>query len=96
MTDFFPSPTDASFVVAITVNSSAQSNLWPSHDGGKTFSAPALYTSSVLISSAEIAKTAPGTPATIYLTLAAANVSQLVRSTDSGQTWGAPVNVVTA
>jgi hypothetical protein len=91
VTDFFPSPTDPTFVVAITVSASMQgSSLWPSHDGGKTFDTTALYTSKVLISSAEIARTAPGT---MYVTLSSTNEARLVRSTDSGKTWSAPVDI---
>jgi photosystem II stability/assembly factor-like uncharacterized protein len=83
VTDFFPSPTDPSFVIAVTTPATG-SSLWGSHDGGKTFEAPALYSASVLITSAEIAKTAP---ATIYATVSGAGVAKLLRSADSGQTW---------
>jgi len=83
VTDFFPSPTDPSFVVAVTTVPTG-SSLWPSHDGGKTFDAPALYVADVLITSVEIAKSAPGT---MYATLSGAGVAKLLRSADSGQTW---------
>ena len=86
VTDFFPSPTDPSFVVAVTTPPGG-SSLWPSHDGGKTFDAPALLQPKVLITSVEIAKSAP---ATMYATLSGAGVAQLVRSADSGQTWTNP------
>ena len=83
VTDFFPSPTDPSFVVAVTTVPTG-SSLWPSHDGGKTFTSPALYPANVLISSVEIAKSPP---TTMYATLSGSAVASLLRSSDSGQTW---------
>jgi len=85
VTDHFPSPTDPSFVVAVTTPPSG-SSLWASHDGGKTFASPALYTASALISSVEIARSAP---ATLYAALFAAGAARLVRTADSGQSWTA-------
>ena len=83
VTDFFPSPTDPSFAVAVTTAPTG-SSLWASHDGGKTFPAPALYAANVLITSVEIAKS-PAT--TMYATLSGPDVARLLRSTDSGQSW---------
>jgi hypothetical protein len=85
VTDFFPSPTDPSFVVAVTTTANG-SSVWPSNDGGKTFGSPALYPANALITSVEIARSAPGT---LYAALSGAGVARLLRSADSGKTWTA-------
>ena len=85
VTDVFPSPTDPAFVLAVTVPPTGSgSSLWASHDGGKTFDTPALYSSNVLITGVEIAKSAP---AVIYATLSGPSLAKLLRSADSGKTW---------
>jgi photosystem II stability/assembly factor-like uncharacterized protein len=83
VTDVFPSPTDPAFVLAITATPTG-SSLWASHDGGKTFDSPALYTSNVLLTGIEIARSAP---AVVYATLSGPAVAKLLRSADAGQTW---------
>ena len=83
VTDVFPSPTDPAFALATTATPTG-SSLWASHDGGKTFDSPALYTSNVLLTGVEIAKSAP---AVVYATLSGLSTAKLLRSADSGKNW---------
>jgi hypothetical protein len=89
VTDFFPDPNDASFVMAIVINSATvTSHLVASHDGGKTFDAPKLYSTSELLTGIEIARSTPGI---VYATKVALSGpgSTLLRSADKGSNWTA-------
>jgi hypothetical protein len=85
VTDLFPDPNDASFVVAIVAVASG-SYLIASHDGGRTFVGPPLYQSQDLLTAVEISRSTPGL---IYATTIAlvGSGSNLLKSTDSGATW---------
>jgi hypothetical protein len=83
VTDIFPSPTDATYVLAVTANASG-SALWASHDGGKTFDTPAVYTASgALLTGVEISRTVP---TVAYATLSGGGQAKLLRTDNSWQT----------
>ena len=73
VSDIFADPTDATFVVAIMVDSSGKSSIVASHDGGKTFDSPPIFppTTDILIA-VEIAKS---NPQVIYTTSVSPNGS---------------------
>src|SRR5229473_2315585 len=59
ITDFFPDPNDATFVVA-NIAVSSGSYIIASHDGGKTFDATHLYDTPDILTGIEIARSTPG------------------------------------
>ena len=85
--DFFPSPTDATFVVANVLLTNA-SYIAASHDGGKTFDAKHLYDTPDLLTGVEIARSKAGV---VYATsISASGVgARFLASSDSGATWTA-------
>ncbi len=89
--DFFPDPTDPTLVLAVLVDASANYAVVASHDGGKTFDATPLYTTSTaVITGLELSQSSPGV---IYLTtvLRSGGGATLVRSDDYGAHWAAPI-----
>jgi len=89
VSDMFADPNDATFVVALTVDSSGNDSIVASHDGGKTFDSPAIYgpTSDVL-TGVEIAKS---NSSVLYSTSVASVGSNplLHVSQDRGANWTA-------
>jgi hypothetical protein len=85
VTDLFPDPNDATFVVAIVAVTTG-SYLIASHDGGQTFDGDALYQTNDLLTAVELSRSTPGV---IYATSIALNGtgSTLAKSTDSGANW---------
>jgi uncharacterized protein (TIGR03382 family) len=83
--DFFPDPTDPTLVLAVVIDVSGY-YIVASHDGGKTFVDPAIYTSTGLITGVELARSTPGV---IYVTSisSSGNVATLARSDDHGAHW---------
>lgn len=83
--DFFPDPTDATLVLAVVIDVSGY-YVVASHDGGKTFVDPPIYTSTGLITGVELARSTPGV---IYVTSISStgNVATLARSDDHGAHW---------
>jgi hypothetical protein len=89
VTDLFPDPNDATFVVAIVAVTTG-SLLIASHDGGQTFHDPPLYQTNDLLTAIEISRSTPGL---IYATSIAlsGSGSKLLKSIDSGVTWTSTV-----
>ncbi len=90
ITDFFPDPNDATFVVA-EIAVSTGSYIIASHDGGKTFDAPHLYDTPDLLTGIEIARSKAGV---VYATSVPSNsggTAKFLASTNSGAvgTWTA-------
>jgi hypothetical protein len=83
--DFFPDPTDATLVLAVVIDASAY-YVVASHDGGKTFVDPPLYTSTGLITGVELSASSPGV---LYVTSinSSGSGATLARSDDHGATW---------
>jgi hypothetical protein len=84
VTDIFPDPNDATFVLAIVATLQG-TLLVASHDGGTTF-AETLYATSGVLTGIEVARSTPGV---LYATEVSVNgsTSSLLRSTDSGTHW---------
>src|SRR5713101_447299 len=87
ITDFFPDPNDATFVVA-NIAVSSGSYIIASHDGGKTFDATHLYDTPDILTGIEIARSTPGV---VYGTSVpqAGGTAKFLASTSSGApgTW---------
>jgi photosystem II stability/assembly factor-like uncharacterized protein len=88
VSDIFADPSDATFAVAIMLDSSGKSSIVASHDGGKTFDSTPIFapTSDILIA-IEIAKS---NSQVIYATSISPNGSHgplLWVSQDRGTTW---------
>jgi hypothetical protein len=85
LADFFPDPTDATLVLAVVIDPSGY-YIVASHDGGKTFVDPAIYTSTGLITGVELSQSTPGV---IYVTSinSRGDVATLARSDDHGAHW---------
>ncbi len=85
--DFFPAPTDATFVLANVVLSNA-SYIVASHDGGKAFDLPHLYDTPDLLTGVEIARSKAGV---VYATSVSTSggPAKFLASNDSGATWAA-------
>lgn len=83
--DFFPDPTDATLVLAVVIDVSGY-YIVASHDGGKNFVDPPIYSSTGLITGVELARSTPGV---IYVTSISStgNVATLARSDDYGAHW---------
>jgi hypothetical protein len=83
--DFFPDPTDATLVLAVVIDVSGY-YVVASHDGGKTFVDPPIYTSTGLITGVELSQSSPGV---IYVTSinSSGNGATLARSDDYGAHW---------
>jgi hypothetical protein len=83
--DFFPDPTDATVVLAVVIDATGY-YVVPSHDGGKTFVDPPLYTSTGLITGVELSQSSPGV---IYVTSinSSGSGATLARSDDHGAHW---------
>jgi hypothetical protein len=83
--DFFPDPTDATLVLAVVIDASGY-YIVASHDGGKTFLDPPIYTSTGLITGVELSQSTPGV---IYVTSinSRGDVATLDRSDDYGAHW---------
>jgi photosystem II stability/assembly factor-like uncharacterized protein len=83
--DFFPAPTDATFVLANVVLSNA-SYIVASHDGGKAFDLPHLYDTPDLLTGVEIARSKAGV---VYATSVSTSggPARFLASNDSGTTW---------
>ena len=94
VSDIFADPVDPTFVLAIiaTVNGT---DIVASHDGGKTFGTPPLYTTADLLTGIESSRS---TPRVIYATAihktgSTTSTAVLLRSADSGINWSAPVTI---
>jgi hypothetical protein len=83
--DFFPDPTDATLVLAVVIDASGY-YIVASHDGGKTFVDPPVYTSTGLITGVELSQSTPGV---VYVTSinSRGDVATLDRSDDYGAHW---------
>jgi hypothetical protein len=83
--DMFPDPTDATVVLAVVVDVSGY-YIVASHDGGKTFVDPPIYTSTGLITGVELSRSSPGV---IYVTSinSSGTGATLARSDDHGAHW---------
>jgi hypothetical protein len=83
--DFFPDPTDATLVLAVVIHVSGY-YVVASHDGGKTFVDPPVYTSSGLITGVELSRSSPGV---VYVTSinSSGSGAMLARSDDYGAHW---------
>jgi len=93
VTDAFPDPNDASFVLATVNNAASGSAILSSHDGGRTFGPP-LYASPDILRGIEIARSARGLfYATLFHPAAGGDPGRamLLRSTDSGVHWSTTV-----
>ena len=86
--DFFPSPTDPTFVLANVLLSNG-SYLVASHDGGKTFGDAHLYNTSELLTGVEIARSNPGVVYATSVVAASVGGSTFLASSDSGANWTA-------
>lgn len=89
VTDLFPDPHDATFVVAIVAIATG-SFLVASHDGGETFVGPALYQSNDLLTAVEISRSTPGVMYATTIALSGSG-STLLKSIDSGANWTSTV-----
>ena len=85
--DMFPDPTDATLVLAVVVDQRGY-YIVASHDGGKTFVDPPVYTTTGLITGVELSRSSPGV---IYVTSinSSGSGSTLARSDDYGAHWTA-------
>ena len=85
VTDFFPDPNDATFVLAIITNSGG-SYIVASHDGGTTFDAAHLYDTKDLLTGIEIARSKPGV---VYATTVSTSGTggTFLASSNSGASW---------
>jgi len=83
--DFFPAPTDATLVLAVVIDVGGY-YVVASHDGGKTFVDPPIYTSTGLITGVELSQSSPGV---IYVTSinSSGTGATLARSDDYGAHW---------
>lgn len=94
--DIFADPTDRTFVLAIlaTINGTS---IVASHDGGKTFGSPS-YSTPDLLTGIESSRSAPGVvyAAAIHSTGSTTSVPVLLRSSDYGAHWSAPVTIPAA
>ena len=83
--DFFPDPTDATLVLAVVIDATGY-YVVASHDGGKTFVDPPIYTSTGLITGVELSQSTPGV---IYVTSinSSGSGATLARSDDYGAHW---------
>ena len=89
VTDLFPDPNDASFVLAVAVNlnpTGVVSYIVASHDGGKTFDVPHLYETADFLTGVEIARSKPGV---VYATTVSLSggAGQFLSSSDRGAHW---------
>lgn len=89
VTDLFPDPNDATFVLAIGVvpnPTSVVSYIVASHDRGKSFDAPHLYETLDLLTGVEIARSKPGV---VYATTVSVSGggARFLSSTDRGAHW---------
>jgi hypothetical protein len=82
ITDFFPDPNDATFVVA-NIAISSGTYMIASRDGGKTFDATHLYDTNDILTGIEIARSTPGV---VYATSVpqSAGTAKFLVSTNSG------------
>jgi len=89
--DFFPDPNDGTLVLAVVVDPGG-SYVVASHDGGKTFVDPPIYTSPGLITGLELSRSSPGV---IYVTSVpfSGSGATLARSDDYGAHWAPPVTM---
>lgn len=88
LTDAFIDPNDATFVLAIA-SGPTSSGIYPSHDGGVTFSA-ALYTTTDRLTSIEISRSNPNIIYAVRVHAASSSgpgSAHLLRSADRGTTW---------
>lgn len=83
--DFFPAPTDATFVLANILLSNA-SYIVASHDGGKTFNDPHLYNTPDQLTGVEIARSKPSVAYATSVSGSGARAT-FAASVDSGATW---------
>jgi len=83
--DFFPAPTDPTFVLANILLSSA-SYIVASHDGGKTFDARHLYDTPDQLTGVEIARSRPSAAYATSVSGSGARAT-FIASADSGATW---------
>jgi hypothetical protein len=81
VSDFFPDPTDATFVLAIVIGSAGGSYIVASHDGGTTFDAPHLYDTPDLLTGVEIARSKRGV---VYATSVSTSGATFLASTNFG------------
>jgi len=83
--DFFPDPTDPTLVLAVVIDATGY-YIVASHDGGKTFVDPPIYTSTGLITGVELSQSTPGV---VYVTSinSRGDVATLDRSDDYGAHW---------
>ena len=85
VTDLFPDPNDPTLVLAVVVNAGG-SYVVASHDGGKTFADPVIYSSTGSITGLELSRSSPGV---VYVTSVPflGTGATLARSSDYGAHW---------
>ena len=85
VTDLFPDPNDATLVLAAVVDTGG-SQILASHDGGKSFAAPVIYSSTGSITGLELSRSSPGV---VYVTSVpfSGTGATLARSNDYGAHW---------
>jgi uncharacterized protein (TIGR03382 family) len=89
VTDLFPDPNDASFVLAISVilnPTDVVSYIVASHDGGKTFDAPHLYETRDLLTGVEMARSTPGVAYATTVSISG-GAAHFLASADRGAHW---------
>ncbi len=90
ITDFFPDPNDASFVLA-NIAVSSGSYIIASHDGGKTFDTPHLYDTPDILTGIEIARSKAGVVYATSISMSG-GAATFLASSDSGAHW-TPTNL---
>jgi len=83
--DLFPDPTDASLVLAVTVDPQG-SYVLASHDGGKTFDDPVIYSVHGVITGVELSRSTPGVVYVTSVPFSGAGAT-LARTDDYGVSW---------
>jgi hypothetical protein len=93
ISDIFADPTDPTFVLAIlaTINGTS---IVISHDGGRSFGSPS-YSTPDLLTGIESSRSTPGVvyATAIHTTGSTTSVPVLLRSSDYGAHWSAPVTI---
>jgi len=92
VSDFFPDPTDATFVLAVAIASNGASYIVASHDGGTTFGDPHLYDTPDLLTGVEIARSKRGV---VYATSVSTSGASFLASTNFGASGSWTSTVIT-
>jgi len=85
VTDLFPDPNDATLVLAVVVRAGG-SYIVASHDGGKSFADPVIYSSTGLITGVELSRSTPGVAYVTSVPFSGSGAT-LARSDDYGAHW---------